>query len=128
MNINNIVIFHQGSFSELEEPDLAALWIPKRAQVRILTLAGAIRRRLAVYSQRVDAKSYKNLEKQLLGSSAVKALTIDGDDKVYTTKADLKRAWERKQRDEAEPVEEEDGIKCKDHSAETRDKIEFIKR
>ena len=86
-----------------------------------------MRRRLAVYTQRIEAKSYKNLEKQLLGSSSIKALAVDGDDNIYTTKADLKRAWERAVKEESK-LEDDDAIKCKEHTVDVKDKIDAIKR
>lgn len=124
---SNIMILNKGSFSELEEADLSVLWIPRRARVRILTLAGAMRRRIAVFTQQIEAKSYKNLEKQLLGSSSIKALAIDGDDKIYTTKAELKRAWERAAKDESKH-QHEDIIQRKEHMIDLQVKIDAIKR
>jgi hypothetical protein len=86
-----------------------------------------MRRRLAVYTQRVEAKSYKSLEKHLLGSSSIKALAIEGDGKIYTTKAELKRAWERAAKDGSK-LQHEDIIQRKEHTIDVQDKIDAIKR
>lgn len=91
-----------GAFGAMEEEDLrnGGLQIPRLARIRIITLAGAIQRRHAVFEKDGSRSTYKDIEKGLLGSSVVKALTIEGDDKVYTTKADLQRAWKKKVNDE----------------------------
>lgn len=123
---------NEGAFSELEEEDLQAtnLWIPKRARVRILTLAGALKRRVAVFSQQKDAKSYKNFEKNLVGTSALKVLTIEGDDNVYTTMAALQAALKKKKADELREQNQvvEDPHKPKDHSADVQALIVKIRR
>jgi hypothetical protein len=95
-----------------------------------LTLAGSVKRRLAVYSQKSEDKSYKNFEKGLLGSKAVKALTIDGDDKVYTTKADLKRAWKSKHVADISEGENiaDSSYRIREHTDYVLEKINLIRR
>ena len=122
---------NEGAFGALEEEDLCApgLRIPRRARVRIMTLAGAVARRSAVFDQEKNANSYKSFEKDLLGTSAVKALAIDGDDKIYTTKAELQRAWEKKEvEEEAARVALLNKDKPKDHPAHIQEKIDKIRR
>ena len=122
--------FIQGAFSALEDEDLQVpgLWIPRRSRVRILTLAGTYRRKLAVFNKQKEDRSYKNFEKSLLGSG-LRALTIEGDDKVYTTKAQLNKAWEKKLKDDLEagnkPVKDKN--KPKDHPQHIQEMIDKIR-
>jgi hypothetical protein len=96
--------------------------------VRILTLAGTYRRKLAVFNKQKEDRSYKNFEKSLLGSG-LKALTIEGDDKVYTTKAQLNKAWEKKLKDDLEAGNKpaKDKNKPKDHPQHIQEMIDKIR-
>ncbi len=98
MHLSQAGYDNTGAFGAMEEEDLrkGALLIPRSARVRILTLAGIVQRRSAIFDKDERKKIYKSLEKGLLGSSSVKALTLEGENKIYTTKAALQQSWEKK--------------------------------
>jgi len=120
---------NEGAFAALEEDDLCTpgLWIPRKSRVRIMTLAGAVGRRAAVFDTAKGKNNYKTIEKENLSAST--ALAVEGDDKIYTTKAELQRAWAQREADaEAARLAVLNKDKPRDHSPQIQELIDRIRR
>lgn len=92
----------QGAFSSLTDKDLQApgLWIPKRARVRILSLADMIKKKLTQLGK-PKTNQKKILEGELMKEGS-NAKTVEGlEGALLTTKKDVQRAWENKVKAEA---------------------------
>eukprot|EP01034_Spumella_vulgaris_P023867 gene23867-30143_t len=134
----------EGAFANLTESDLSApgLWMPRRASVRILTLADTIKRRLVEEDKGAEGNHNTTVENNLLLSGHLnKVAVIDAatgqTGKQFNKKADIKRAWEEEEHHRKtilrlkakallNPQPEIDGTK-KVHSEGTQRKIDVIR-
>mmetsp|Transcript_3890 Transcript_3890/g.6094 ORF Transcript_3890/g.6094 Transcript_3890/m.6094 type:complete len:484 (-) Transcript_3890:59-1510(-) len=93
----------EGSFSFLTDEILksAPLYIPKMPRLRILALADATRRRIFKDQEAEKNTMAAQVEAELLETQQIKTKMVEGLDGAYTKKADVKKAWELKQKEEA---------------------------
>ena len=103
--------------------------IPRRARLRILSLAESIGKSLSE-----DDISKSITQSMIITQTMGKAVTLAGDDTVYLKKADIKRDWERKQKLALKKsklpetvIVIDDDIPPKMHSQQLADKIAKIK-
>jgi hypothetical protein len=71
----------------------APLFIPAVARLRIMALADATRRRIFKDQEIQAATASSQLEAALLEGEQLKTKMVEGLEGEYTTKADMKKAW-----------------------------------
>ena len=119
----------------MTDTDLQAdgLWVPRKARSRILALADAIKRRLAVLEKDKSRSANAQIQKQMLDSKAMNKMTLEGQEGHFETKAEMRNAWAR-QKKEQEQLRKELLAASKftmpppkPHPKELQDKIDLIR-
>jgi septin family protein len=112
------------------------IWIPKRAKVRILELSSITKKKLFERDKSNAINHEKNVEIDLLKEKKLNTLQFDGSEDVFTKKVDVRKAWEKKVKDDKKKLIDkvlkskkklEDAI-CKIHNIHISSKIENIRR
>jgi len=98
----------EGAFSEITDEVLLEkdLYFPRKARVRIVALADSIKRRIEVRSKGNKIAAKDLVGQQMRESDQIKGSGIEGLEGVYTTKAELNRAYAAKMKQDAEEKRE----------------------
>ena len=117
----------EGSFSHMVEEDLidGAVYIPRLARIRILSLRDAILRKLEAIYKAKHGKAYEEIS----AAMNLRVKVVEGTGKQYKTKKEAQDAWIKKAADEeAARLYKLYGPQPKKHAVEIQEKIDQIRR
>mmetsp|Transcript_11740 Transcript_11740/g.21798 ORF Transcript_11740/g.21798 Transcript_11740/m.21798 type:complete len:500 (-) Transcript_11740:116-1615(-) len=108
----------EGSFANLTDEILKnpPLYIPLVSRQRITALADVTKRRLEMSKQTVTQTEAGKLDEEMIILGTLQTKAVEGIEGSFTTKAGLKRAWEKQQKEELKA--EQDAIIAAEEAAE----------
>ncbi len=117
----------EGSFSHMVEEDLTegAVYVPRLARIRILSLRDAILRKLEAIHKAKHGKAYEELS----ATMNLRVRVVEGTGKQYKTKKEAQDAWIKQAADEeAARLYKLYGPQPRKHATDIQEKIDQIRR